>query len=68
MQDDAGEWRGDLHHRLVGFDLDDRLIDPDRSPLGNQPTDDLGFGQTLPMSGKRNSLAITPPGCAGWRR
>src|SRR6266568_1741603 len=50
--DRAGVGGGDLHHRLGGLDLDDRLVQRDRIALGHQPAHHFGVGQPLAEIGK----------------
>ena len=46
-RDLAGRRRRDLDRRLVGLDLDERLILHDLVPLGDEPAGDLPLGQAL---------------------
>src|SRR6266536_763211 len=43
----SGRGRRDLDRRLVGLDLDERIVLSDLLPLGDQPPGDLAFGQAL---------------------
>ena len=46
-QDDPGHGRADLDGRLVGLNLDDRLVLVDGLALTNEPARDLAFGQPI---------------------
>src|SRR4029453_340597 len=52
LRDLARGRRGDLDRRLVGLDLDERLVLGDLVPFGHEPAGDLAFGQALAEVGK----------------
>ena len=52
LRDLAGGGRRDLDGRLVGLDLDERLVLGDLVALGDEPAGDLAFGQALAEVGK----------------
>ena len=52
LRDLAGGRRRDLDRRLVGLDLDERLVLGDLVALGHEPAGDLAFGQALAEIGK----------------
>ena len=47
-----GRGRRDLDRRLVGLDLDERVVLGDLLPLGDEPACDLAFGQALAEVGQ----------------
>ena len=51
-QDDPGHRRSDFDGRLLGLDLDDRLMLFDRVPFRDEPSGDLPFGETLSQIGQ----------------
>ena len=51
-RDDAGGRRRDLDDRLVGLDLDERVILADLLPLRNEPACDLALRQALAEVGQ----------------
>jgi hypothetical protein len=52
LVDDARVRRGDLHQRLLGLDLDERLVQLDLFAFLDEPGDDLGFLQPFAEIGK----------------
>ena len=50
--DDAGERRRQLHDRLRGLELDDRLVDRHLVAGLHEPRDDLGLGEALAEVGE----------------
>ena len=61
-QDDAVDRRADLDGRLVGLDLDDRLVLGDRVSLAHEPAGDLALGQALAEIRQRERVRH------GWQR
>ncbi len=64
-RDEAGGRRRDLDRRLVGLDLDERLVLRDLVPLRDEPAGDLPFGQSL---AEIRQLELVPHGVAGYLR
>ena len=53
---DAGHRRADLDRRLVGLDLDDRLVLDHRIALAHEPAGDLALGQPLAQLRQRERV------------
>ncbi len=52
LADHSGDGGRQLHHRLVRFHFDDRLVGLDPVAIGDQPANDLPFGNPLPDVGE----------------
>ena len=55
-QDDAPHRGSDLDRRLLGLDLDDRLMLVDRLPLCDEPARDLPLAEALAKIGQRERV------------
>ena len=58
-----GRGRRDLDRRLVGLDLDERVVLCDLLSLDDEPARDLALGQALAEVGQ---LELVRHGCAGY--